>query len=198
MYPLIKRVLDFTLALLLSFFLAPLLLAIALWIRIDSPGPVLFRQKRIGIHGSTFDILKFRSMRHDTPHDIPTHLLEDPTRWITPSGAFLRRSSLDELPQLLNILKGEMSFVGPRPALWNQDDLIAARARGKANDIPPGLTGWAQVHGRDELEIEEKAALDNEYAERCSFVFDLRCLWLTVWQVLRQRGIREGKKETKK
>lgn len=187
-----KRALDLVFSLLFLLLLAPLLLALCLWIKLDSPGPVFFRQKRVGRGKRYFFILKFRTMRSDTPRDVPTHLLAEPERWITKSGRFLRKTSLDELPQLINILLGDMSFVGPRPALWNQFDLIAARDACGANDVPQGLTGWAQVNGRDELEIAEKARLDGEYAANIGFLFDCRCILLTVGSVLGRRGVVEG------
>lgn len=177
----------------------PLFLAIALAIRIDDPGPVFFSQKRVGLHKQYFHLYKFRSMKVDTPN-VPTHLLEHPEQYISRVGAFLRRSSLDELPQLLNILKGDMAVIGPRPALWTQDDLIAERDRYGANDIRPGLTGWAQINGRDELSIETKAAYDGEYVERLGFAFDCKCFFGTVSAVLRHDGVVEGaqnKTETK-
>lgn len=176
----IKRILDLTGAALLLILLSWLLLLLAAAVKLDSKGPVFFRQKRVGKKKNGeitfFPILKFRTMRTDTPADMPTHLLEDPDRWITKSGAFLRRTSLDELPQLFNILAGQMSFVGPRPALWNQEDLIAERSKNGSDRCVPGLTGWAQIHGRDELEISEKAALDGWYADHCSFLTDFLCL----------------------
>lgn len=188
----IKRILDILLSLLAIAVLSPLLLFLSLWIKLDSPGPVLFRQKRVGKDRTCFDILKFRTMRADTPHDVPTHLLRDPEKWITRSGRFLRKTSLDELPQLFNILKGEMSLIGPRPALWNQDDLVAAREKYNANALTPGLTGWAQINGRDALAIEDKARLDGEYAKRVNFLFDCRCFFGTVASVLRHDGVVEG------
>jgi O-antigen biosynthesis protein WbqP len=188
----IKRILDFILALIILLIFWPLYLFLFLAIKIDSKGAVFFSQKRVGIHKSHFPILKFRSMRIDTPKDCPTHLLENPQQYITRVGKFLRKTSLDELPQLFNIIKGDMSFVGPRPALWNQYDLIEERDRYKANDIRPGLTGWAQINGRDELEIPIKAKLDGEYTKRMSFLFDLRCILGTVFTVLRQDGVVEG------
>jgi len=156
---------------------------------------VLFRQKRVGQGKRHFMIYKFRTMRTDAPKDQPTHLLQDPNAYITPVGRFLRRSSLDELPQLMNILKGEMAVVGPRPALWNQFDLIAERDRYGANDVRPGLTGWAQINGRDELPIEVKARLDGEYVKRMSFGFDLRCILGTVVKVLRSEDVVEGARD---
>ncbi len=192
MYPLCKRVFDFALSLALLLLLSAPLLALALVIKLDSPGPVLFRQRRIGKGKREFLILKFRTMRTDAPKETPTHLLADPSAYITPLGAFLRRTSLDELPQLFNILKGEMSFVGPRPALWNQDDLIAERDRRGANDVLPGLTGLAQISGRDELPVERKAELDGEYVQKASMVFDLRILFRTFRTVVRKEGFKEG------
>ena len=158
----VKRLLDLVLSLIGLIVISPVLAILAIWIRLDSPGPVLFTQRRVGKGKTYFDIYKFRTMRIDAPHDVPTHLLGSPDAFITRSGRFLRRTSLDELPQIFNILKGEMSIVGPRPALWNQEDLIAERDKYGANDIRPGLTGWAQINGRDELPIEVKAALDGE------------------------------------
>lgn len=188
----IKRLLDMLLSLLGLIVLAlPMLLA-ALLIKLDSPGPVLFKQKRVGIHKSYFQILKFRSMRADAPHDTPTHQLGGAVSYITRVGAFLRKTSLDELPQIWNIFVGEMSIIGPRPALWNQYDLIAERDKYGANDIMPGLTGWAQINGRDELPIEVKAKLDGEYAQHLSFAFDWKCFWGTVAVVLKHEGVVEG------
>ncbi len=180
-----KRTLDLILS-----FGACLLLCIA--IKMDSRGPVLFKQKRVGIHKTYFHIYKFRTMRIDTPKDMPTHMLANPDQYITKAGHFLRKSSLDELPQLFNILKGDMSFVGPRPALWNQYDLVAERDKYGANDVLPGLTGWAQINGRDELEIPVKAKLDGEYVKRMSFAFDLRCFLGTFVSVLKADGVYEG------
>ena len=194
-----KRALDLLLSGLGLVVLSPLFLIISIAIKAEDPGPVFFRQKRVGIHKTHFDIVKFRSMRQDTPHDMPTHLLEDPQRWITRTGRFLRKTSLDELPQIAQIFTGKMSIIGPRPALWNQYDLIAQRDQYGANDITPGLTGWAQVNGRDELEIEEKARLDGEYAQNISFGLDMKIFWMTVSNVLRGSGVVEGgPKEMKK
>jgi len=165
---------------------------ISIVIKIDSPGPVLFKQKRVGIHKTHFDIYKFRTMRIDTPHDAPTHELENPEKWITRGGRFLRKSSLDELPQLFNIFKGDMSVIGPRPALWNQFDLIEERDKYGANDVLPGLTGWAQINGRDELEIPVKAKLDGEYVKKMSFFFDVKCFIGTIFHVLKSDGVVEG------
>ena len=166
MYACIKRGIDFVLSLLGLAVLSPVFLALIIAIKIDSPGPILFRQKRVGIHKTHFAILKFRTMRIDTPKDVPTHLLQNPEQYITKVGRFLRKTSLDELPQIINILKGDMAIVGPRPALWNQYDLIEERDKYGANDIRPGLTGWAQINGRDELEIPVKARFDGEYVEK--------------------------------
>ena len=194
-----KRALDLLLSGLGLVVLSPLFLIISIAIKLEDPGPVFFRQKRVGIHKTHFNIVKFRSMRQDTPHDMPTHLLEDPQRWITRTGRFLRKTSLDELPQIAQIFTGKMSIIGPRPALWNQYDLIAQRDQYGANDITPGLTGWAQVNGRDELEIEEKARLDGEYAQNISFGLDMKIFWMTVSNVLRGSGVVEGgPKEMKK
>ena len=161
-----KRCFDVVVSAFALGLLSPIFLVICLWIKLDSPGPIFFKQRRVGIHKSYFDILKFRTMRTDTPKDMPTHLLKNPEQYITRSGGFLRKTSLDELPQLINILKGDMSIVGPRPALWNQYDLLAERDRYGANDVLPGLTGWAQIHGRDTISIEEKAELDGYYVKK--------------------------------
>lgn len=192
MYNKIKRILDFILSLAGLLVLSPVFLILIVWIKLDSKGPVLFKQKRVGIHKSHFHILKFRTMRIDTPKDMPTHLLQNPEQYITGAGRFLRKTSLDELPQIWNILKGDMAIVGPRPALWNQYDLIEERDKYGANDIRPGLTGWAQVNGRDELEIPVKAALDGEYVKRMSFGFDCKCLLKTVVSVFKHEGVVEG------
>jgi len=192
MYKKIKNIIDRILALLGLMILSPFLAVIVTAIKCDSPGPVLFKQKRIGIYKRHFFILKFRTMRIDTPRDIPTHLLKNPERYITKVGGFLRKTSLDELPQIINILKGDMAIVGPRPALWNQYDLIAERDKYGANNILPGLTGWAQINGRDELPIDVKARLDGEYVRKMSFRMDLKCIWGTVKSVLRQDGVVEG------
>ena len=192
MYRHVKRALDFLLALAGLAVLSPLMLILAALVKASSPGPVFFRQKRVGIHKTHFMIYKFRTMRADAPKDRPSHLLQDPDSYITPVGRFMRRHSLDELPQLLNILRGEMAVVGPRPALWNQYDLIAERDRYGANDVLPGLTGWAQINGRDELPVPEKARLDGEYVKRMSFAFDVRCLLGTVGAVARSEGVVEG------
>ena len=193
-----KRLLAIVLSLLGLLFLGWLLILLSIAIKLDSPGPVLFRQKRVGLGKSHFHILKFRTMRIDTPKDMPTHLLSNPEQYITRVGKFLRKTSLDELPQLFNILKGDMAIIGPRPALWNQFDLIAERDKYGANDIRPGLTGWAQINGRDELPIEVKARLDGEYVERLSFLFDVKCFLGTITAVLRSDGVVEGGTGAKK
>lgn len=187
-----KRAIDMMLALTALIVLLPVYLLLSVWIRLDSPGPVLFVQRRVGKDKKLFSILKFRTMRSDAPHDLPTHLLTTPEAHITRAGRFLRLTSLDELPQLWNILIGNMSIIGPRPALWNQDDLIAERDRYGANSIRPGLTGWAQIHGRDALEIAEKARLDGEYVNNLTLRMDLTCFLYTFGTVLRRTGIIEG------
>lgn len=186
-----KRLFDIVLSFLGLVVLAIPMLVIVIAIKADAPGPALFKQKRIGKDRTCFMLYKFRSMKMNTP-DIPTHLLEDPDQYITKVGHFLRKTSLDELPQLFNILAGKMSIIGPRPALWNQDDLVAERDKYHANDVRPGLTGWAQINGRDELEIPVKARLDGEYVERMSFLFDCRCFFGTITAVLRSEGVVEG------
>lgn len=168
------------------------MLIVAAVIKIEDPGPAVFRQKRVGIHKSYFTLYKFRSMKMSTPHDVPTHMLENPEQYLLKSGRFIRKYSIDELPQLLNIFKGDMSIIGPRPALWNQDDLIAERDKYGANDVKPGLTGWAQINGRDELEIPVKAKLDGDYAQKIGFLFDCRCFFGTFFKVLRHEGVVEG------
>ncbi len=188
----IKRLLDIVLSFLALLILSPIFLIIAVAIKLDSKGPVLFKQKRVGIHKSHFNILKFRTMRIDTPKDTPTHLLENPEQWITRVGKFLRKTSLDELPQIWNILVGHMSIIGPRPALWNQYDLIEERDKYGANDIRPGLTGWAQINGRDELPIDVKAKFDGEYVEKLSFKMDTKCFFGTIISVLKHDGVVEG------
>lgn len=188
----IKRAFDLLLSSFITIVLSPLLLALVIAIKLDSKGPVLFSQNRVGRGKEIFPILKFRTMRIDTPHDMPTHLLQNPEQYITRVGRFLRKTSLDELPQLWNIFVGQMSFVGPRPALWNQYDLIEARECYHANDVRPGLTGWAQINGRDELEIEVKAKLDGYYVEHLSFLFDLKCFLGSFGYVLFRKGVVEG------
>ena len=192
MYIRIKNIVDRIMAFLGLILLSPLFLILVIAIKIDSRGPVLFKQKRVGIHKSHFYILKFRTMRIDTPKDMPTHLLQNPEQYITRVGKLLRRTSLDELPQIINILKGDMAIVGPRPALWNQYDLIAERDKYGANDIRPGLTGWAQINGRDELEIPVKAKFDGVYVRKMGPLMDLRCFFATFLSVLRADGVVEG------
>ena len=187
-----KRLLDVLLSGCAIVVLSPVYLLIALAIKLDDPGPVFFRQKRVGIHKTHFAILKFRTMKCSTPRDVPTHLLENPERYITRVGKVLRRTSLDELPQIFQIFTGKMSIIGPRPALWNQFDLIAERHKYGANDLRPGLTGWAQINGRDELPIDVKARFDGEYVEKISFLFDCRCFFGTILSVLRSDGVVEG------
>ncbi|MCD8119146.1 MAG: sugar transferase [Lachnospiraceae bacterium] len=172
--------------------LSPFLVIISIAIKLDSPGPVLFKQKRVGKHKELFNIWKFRTMRTDTPKDMPTHLLNNPDAFITRTGRFLRKTSLDELPQIFNIFRGQMSVIGPRPALWNQYDLVAERDKYGANDVTPGLTGWAQINGRDELEIPVKAKLDGDYVKRMGLGMDLRCFFGSIFAVLREDGVVEG------
>ena len=188
----IKRTLDVVLSFGGLVVLSPLYAAISLAIIIDDPGPVLFTQKRMGEEKKYFKLHKFRSMKMSTPHDVPTHMLENPEQYITRVGKFLRKSSLDELPQIINILMGKMSIVGPRPALWNQYDLIEERDKYGANDVMPGLTGWAQINGRDELEIDVKAKLDGEYVKKFGFIMDLKCFFGTITAVLSHKGVVEG------
>lgn len=192
MYLKVKRLIDIILSVIGLIVLSPVFLILIIAIKLDSKGPVLFNQKRVGIHKCHFNILKFRTMRIDTPKDIPTHLLENPEQWITRVGRFLRKTSLDELPQIINIFKGEMSIIGPRPALWNQYDLIEERDKYGVNDVPVGLTGWAQINGRDELPIEVKAKLDGEYVEKLSFWVDVRCFFGTIISALKSDGVVEG------
>lgn len=191
-YRYIKRIIDILLSGLAIIILSPLLLILCIAIKLDSPGPIFFTQKRVGIHKTYFQIYKFRTMRTDTPKDMPTHMLANPEQYITKTGRFLRKTSLDELPQIFNIFKGDMSIVGPRPALWNQDDLVAERDKYGANDVTPGLTGWAQINGRDELEIPVKAKLDGEYVKKYGVTMDVRCFFGTFLSVLRQDGVVEG------
>ena len=187
-----KRVVDIVLSAVGLLVLSPIFLVLIIAIKLDSPGPVFFKQKRVGIHKTHFNILKFRTMRIDTPKDMPTHLLSNPDQYITKTGKFLRKTSLDELPQIINILKGEMSIIGPRPALWNQYDLIEERDKYGANDVMPGLTGWAQINGRDELEIPVKAKLDGYYVEHMSLWMDIKCFFGTIISVLKSDGVVEG------
>ena len=190
----IKRVLDILISLVGIIMLLPFLVLISVWVKADSKGPVMFAQKRIGKGKTLFTLYKFRTMFIDAPGEVPTHMLQKPNEHITRIGGFLRRTSLDELPQLWNILKGDMSIIGPRPALWNQDDLVAERDKYHANDVRPGLTGWAQINGRDELDIPVKARLDGEYARRVTFLFDCRCFIRTILSVMKQDGVVEGGK----
>jgi O-antigen biosynthesis protein WbqP len=187
-----KRIIDVILALLGLIVFSPLFLLLIIAVKLDSPGPVLFKQRRVGKDKQEFMILKFRTMRIDTPKDTPTHLLANPDAYITKVGRFLRKTSLDEIPQVLNIIKGEMSIIGPRPALWNQDDLVAERDQYGVNDLVPGLTGWAQINGRDELPIAVKARLDGEYVERFGFGMDFKCFFGTIKSVLKRDGVVEG------
>ncbi len=191
----LKRVIDFILSFIGLVMLFPVLVILMIAIKLDSSGPIFFKQKRVGIHKTHFNILKFRTMRADTPKDVPTHLLDNPEIYITRLGKIMRKLSLDELPQLINILKGDMSIVGPRPALWNQYDLLEERDKYGANDVVPGLTGWAQINGRDELEIPEKAKLDGEYVKQISFAMDLKCFFGTIGVLLKSDGVAEGKKK---
>lgn len=188
----VKRRIDVILSGVAIVILSPILGGLSLAIKMDSKGPVLFKQKRVGKNKELFEIWKFRTMRTDTPKDMPTHMLSDPNRYITKIGKFLRKTSLDELPQLFNIFKGEMSIIGPRPALWNQDDLIAERDKYSANDIVPGLTGWAQINGRDELEIPVKAKLDGEYVKNMGILMDIKCFVGTIVSVVKSDGVVEG------
>lgn len=197
-YHYIKQTFDYLFAVCLTILLSPILIIVAVIIKLDSKGPVLFKQKRIGKDSAVFGIYKFRTMRTDTPKDLPTHLFNNPESFITKIGRFLRKSSLDELPQLFNIIKGQMSFIGPRPALWNQYDLIEARESQEikvgisANTIKPGITGWAQVNGRDELPIDVKADYDGYYAKNISFLLDVKILFMTISSVITTKGVSEG------
>lgn len=188
----LKRILDMVLSFCGLIALSWLYVVLIIAIKIDDPGPAFFTQKRVGIGKTYFKLHKFRSMKMCTPHDTPTHLLENPEQYITRVGKFLRKSSLDELPQIWDIFVGNMSIIGPRPALWNQDDLIAERDKYGANDVRPGLTGWAQINGRDELEIDVKAKFDGEYVEKMSFAFDAKCFFGTIVSVLKHDGVVEG------
>lgn len=187
-----KRVIDLVLSVLAAVILSPVFLILFIAIKLDTPGPIFFKQKRVGINKTHFNILKFRTMRIDTPKDTPTHLLGNPDQYITKVGKFLRKTSLDELPQIFNIIKGEMAIIGPRPALWNQYDLIAERDKYNANDVRPGLTGWAQINGRDELPITVKSELDGEYIQKMNFAFDVKCFVGTITSVLKSDGVIEG------
>ncbi len=188
----VKRLIDVMLALAGLMLASWLYLIIIIAIEVDDPGPVFFSQKRVGIHKKYFQLHKFRSMKMSTPHDVPTHLLDHPDQYITRVGRILRKTSLDEIPQLWDILVGNMSVIGPRPALWNQYDLLEERDKYGANDVKPGLSGWAQICGRDELEIGEKARLDGEYVQKMSFRFDCRCFFGTAISALRGDGVVEG------
>lgn len=196
MYRVIKRFLDFIISFMAICGLSWLLIIIALFIKLEDGGNILFKQKRIGLNKKEFYIYKFRTMKTTTPKDVPTHLLENPDSYITAIGKFLRKSSMDELPQLFNILKGEMSIVGPRPALWNQFDLIAERDKYGANNVVPGLTGWAQVNGRDELPIPVKSKYDGEYVKKMSLLFDIYIIIKTVVSVFKADGVVEGSNES--
>lgn len=187
-----KRLIDLLLSACAIVVLSPVYLLICIAIVADDPGPVFFRQKRVGIHKTHFLILKFRTMKVNTPKDVPTHLLENPEQYITRVGKFLRKTSLDELPQIFQIFTGKMAIIGPRPALWNQFDLIAERDKYGANDVRPGLTGWAQINGRDELPIDVKARFDGEYVQNLSFAFDCKCFFGTIRSVLKSEGVVEG------
>ncbi len=187
-----KPLLDFLLSIIGIIVLIPVWIILIIAIFIDNPGPIFFTQKRVGINKKHFRILKFRTMKVSTPHDVPTHMLDNPGQYITRVGKILRKTSLDELPQIFNIFVGQMSIIGPRPALWNQEDLIAERDKYGANDVKPGLTGWAQINGRDALEIPEKAKLDGEYVKKISFVMDLKCFFGTIVTVLKHEGVVEG------
>jgi O-antigen biosynthesis protein WbqP len=198
MYLKIKRLIDIILSLIGLIVLSPIFLILIISIKIDSRGPVLFKQRRLGINKTHFNILKFRTMKIDTPKDTPTHLLDNPEQYITRMGKFLRKTSLDELPQIWNIFVGQMSIIGPRPALWNQYDLITERDKYGANDVPPGLTGWAQINGRDELPIEVKAKLDGEYVEQICLWMDIKCFFGTIISVVKSDGVVEGGTGVKK
>ncbi|WP_096156433.1 sugar transferase [Bacillus sp. FJAT-45066] len=197
MYMKIKRLIDIVLSLIGLIVLSPIFLILILGIKLESKGPVLFKQKRVGINKTHFNILKFRTMRIDTPKDTPTHLLDNPEQYITKVGKFLRKTSLDELPQIWNIFVGQMSIIGPRPALWNQYDLIVERDKYGANDVPPGLTGWAQINGRDELPIEVKAKLDGDYIKSIGLWMDVKCFFGTIVSVIKSDGVVEGGTGTK-
>jgi O-antigen biosynthesis protein WbqP len=192
MYLKFKRLIDIALSLIGLIVLSPIFLILIIAIKLDSKGPVLFKQKRIGIQKNHFNILKFRTMRIDTPKDTPTHLLGDSEQYITKIGKLLRKTSLDELPQIWNIFVGQMSIIGPRPALWNQYDLIEERDKYGANDVPPGLTGWAQINGRDEISIEDKAKLDGEYVKKIGLWMDVKCFLGTIVSVVKSDGVVEG------
>lgn len=196
MYGVLKRFFDIILSLVVIIVFSWLLIIIAIAIVVEDKGNILFKQKRIGKNKKEFYIYKFRTMKVSTPKDVPTHLLDNPDSYITKIGGFLRKTSLDELPQLFNILKGDMSIVGPRPALWNQFDLIDLRDKNGSNSVRPGLTGWAQVNGRDELPIDVKAGFDGEYIKKMSIVFDIKIILMTVVSVFTSKGVREGRNES--
>ena len=191
----VKGIADVLVAVILLIFLFPVFIVFSIIVKIESKGPILFKQERIGKNKKSFKIYKFRTMRTDTPKDMPTHMLRNAEMYITKSGKFMRKTSIDELPQLINIIKGDMSFIGPRPALWNQDDLIEERDKYGANDIKPGLTGLAQISGRDELEIPVKASFDGEYVQKMSFWFDIKIFFKTIIKVFKHDGVVEGKHE---
>ena len=191
----IKRILDLIISIIALILLFPFFIIFAILIKAESKGPIFFKQERIGKEKKHFNIYKFRTMRTDTPKDMPTHRLKNADMYITKVGKFMRKTSIDELPQIINILKGEMSIIGPRPALWNQDDLIEERDKYNANNIRPGLTGWAQVNGRDELEIPVKAKYDGEYVEKSSLCFDVKVFFRTIVKVFKHDGVVEGSKE---
>ncbi|MBS4957626.1 MAG: sugar transferase [Clostridium celatum] len=187
-----KRAFDFIMSLLGIILLSPVILVLVVLVKLTSKGPILFKQKRIGKDNKEFYIYKFRTMRVDTPN-VATHLLENPEQYITSVGKFMRKTSLDELPQLFNIIKGEMSIVGPRPALYNQLDLKEKRTKCGIHKLLPGLTGWAQINGRDEIPLELKVKLDKEYLDKMSFALDLKIIFLTLFKVLKREGVKEGK-----
>lgn len=187
-----KRIVDIIISGLGLIVLSPFYLIIIIAIKVDDPGPVLFTQKRVGKNKKYFKLHKFRTMKMSTPHDVPTHMLDNPDQYITKVGRFMRRTSIDELPQFWDIFVGNMSVIGPRPALWNQDVLVAERDKYNANDVKPGLTGWAQINGRDELEIPEKAKLDGDYVKKISFSFDVKCFIGTIFSVVKSDGVVEG------
>ncbi len=188
----VKRIIDIALSGIGLVVLSPVYLIVIIAIKIDDPGPVLFTQKRVGRNKKYFKLHKFRSMKMSTPHDVPTHMLDNPDRYITKVGRLMRRTSIDELPQVWDIFVGNMSIIGPRPALWNQDVLVAERDKYNANDVKPGLTGWAQINGRDELEIPDKAKLDGDYVKKISFPFDVKCFVGTIFSVVKSDGVVEG------
>jgi len=192
LYLYIKKIMDILLSVLAIILLSPIFLFLIIAIKIDSKGPILFKQKRVGKDKEHFMIWKFRTMKIDTPKDTPTHLLKDPDQYITNVGKFLRKTSLDELPQIFNIASGKMSIIGPRPALWNQYDLIEERDKYGANNVYPGLTGWAQINGRDELPIDVKARLDGQYVERMGFIMDVKCFFGTIVSIVKSDGVVEG------